>query len=386
MISATRTARIQSTADAQWLAERRLPGPLAQFVRGGSGRGATLAANVSAFDELAFRPRFATSLPEVDLATTVLGHPVSMPVLVAPMGGARLVHRDGDAGLACAAGSAGTICCVSSFTADPIEALTRVATGPVFFQLYYPGDLRRAEAVIDRVREAGAAALILTIDTPLVVAAERPIHRRVSAPVPRIRELPRLAPQVLRRPGWMVDFLRDGRRGMYSPMMSRDGALEPMWVVSKALMRRTPIWSDVAWARERFGGPVIVKGVVSAEDARRALDAGADAIVVSNHGGNALDDSPATIKILPEVVAAVDGRVEVLFDSGVRRAADVCKALALGARSVLLGRSLMWALGAAGRPGAAHMLELYRRGLTDHLRYLGCPSVAELDASYVRVA
>lgn len=379
--------KVRSVDDAEHLARRRLPPALVQRIEGGAGRGVTVAANTAAYDEVEFRPRAGvwSPLPERRLGTTVLGHRVSLPVLTAPITNLRVFHRDGEIGVARAAGDAGTVACISALTGFPIEMVAAAATGVLFFQLYYLGGRDAAEALIERVKRAGVRALLLNLGAPTWMRRERPLRERVPELRRGRRPLLRFAPQALAHPRWAAGFVRDGLP-FEAPMALRaDGRTMTIAQAQATLAHAPPTWADIGWIRELFDGPVIVKGILSADDARRAVAEGAAAVVVSNHGGNTLDGLPPSLKVLPEVAAAVGDEVEVLVDGGIRRGSDVAKALALGARAVLVGRSYVWAHATAGSDGVAHLLELLRRELDATLVILGCPSVDQLDESYLRL-
>jgi isopentenyl diphosphate isomerase/L-lactate dehydrogenase-like FMN-dependent dehydrogenase len=375
---------IRTVDDARYLAMRRLPPSLVNQIEGGSGLGTTLDANLAAFAQLEFNPRAAMSFPTRDLSTTVLGHAISMPLMLAPTANVRFYHPDGEPGLARAAGAAGTIACISSLTGYPIEEVVAASRHPVFFQIYYIGGRANVETMIERAKRAGVQALILTVDSAAWYMRERTARDRLQGPTLwNWRAFARFAPQVLRHPSWFSGFLRDGMRDQAPMALHANGRPFTSWEANATMACHTPVWDDVSWIRERFGGPVIVKGVISPEDARRAVASGASAIVVSNHGGNALDGTPPTLRMLPSIVDAVGDEVEVLLDSGVRRGGDVVKALALGARAVLVGRATLWSHAAAGSAGVRQMLEVFRRNIDRVLALLGCPSVHELDRSYV---
>ena len=382
-------SEIKSVSDARYFAERRVPKLVRDYMRAGSGTKVTLSRNTSAFDEVSLRPRAAVSPPERELGTTVLGHDVSMPVMIAPTGGGRLVHPDGELGGVRAAGSAGTIQWVTTFAGIPIEDITAAAPGPVFFQLYYPGSREAAEELIDRVKAAGCTALALTIDTivgprPEVPARGRITVYRAGATGRRpIMEYLRIATQLGIKPRWTARFLLDRGRGLRAAMVTEGGKPALLFRASEILMQRPPVWEDLDWIRERWGGPFVVKGIMTPEDARKAVELGADAIVVSNHGGNVLDGNASTISVLPSIVKAVDGRAEVLLDSGIRRGSDVVKAMAMGAKAVLVGRSWLWGVAAAGEAGVSAVLEVYRRQIMDTMASLGVSSVDELNESHV---
>jgi isopentenyl diphosphate isomerase/L-lactate dehydrogenase-like FMN-dependent dehydrogenase len=383
--------QIKSVDDAQYFAERRVPKPIKDYMRSGSGTRTTLSRNTQAFEEITFRPRAATIHPERDLRTTVLGQKLSMPVMIAPTGGGRLVHPAGEKAGARAAGAAGTVQWVTTFAGTPIEEIAAAATGPIFFQLYYPGSRDAAAELIERVRSVGCAALALTVDTAVGPRPEVPargrvtIYRAGATGLRPMMEYFRLARYFGSKPLWTSRFLKDGMQGLRAAMVMDEGRSALLFRASEILTRQPPVWDDIPWIKERWDGPLVIKGILTPEDARRAVQLGADAIVVSNHGGNVLDGDPATISVLGSIVDAVDGRAEVLFDSGVRRGSDVVKALAIGARAVLIGRSWLWGLAAAGEPGVSAVLEVYRRQIADTLGALGCGSVQELDRSFVRV-
>lgn len=385
-----RAAGITNVEDARYLAERRVPRLIADYMRAGTGTRSTLRANTEAFDEITFRPRVAVRNPVRDLRTTVLGHEISMPVMIAPTGGGRLVHPEGERAGARAAGGAGTIQWVTTFSGTTIEEITADAGGPIFFQLYYPGSREAAGDLIDRARACGCEALVLTVDSAVSPKPEIPVRGRVTiyrgaatglrSPMEYLRIIRHFG----RRPAWTARFLRDGQAGLRAAMVLEDGEPALLFRASQILMRQTPVWDDLPWVKERWGGPLVVKGILTVEDARRAVAGGADAIVVSNHGGNMLDGDPASVTVLADIVDAVGGEIEVLMDSGIRRGSDVVKAVAIGARAVLVGRSWLWGLAADGEAGVRAVLEAYRGQIDDSLGALGCPAIGDLDRSYVR--
>ena len=380
--------RIQSVQDARDFAERRVPKGIFQMFEAGSGSNATMEANERVFREVMFRPRAARFSPERDLRTTVLGHEISMPVYVSSVGFLKIGHRDGEAGVARAAGAAGTIQFVSGVTNTPIEEIMAAASGPVLYQLYYVGGRDASAPIIERVAEAGVAGLVLTVDTATVARPrDLPYRHRRSVPAGvNLREALRFAPQAVTRPGWTFDLLRDGVSEPEIAMGLRpDGSPMGLFEGIEKIYQRTPVWEDIPWIRERFDGPIVIKGLLTAEDARRAVDEGVEAIVVSNHGGNVLDGSVATLRALSDITDAVGDEIEVLFDSGVRRGTDVVKALALGARAVGLGRAYVYPLLAAGEPGVHHILGLFRQQIDEAMAFLGVESVHDLDPSYLEL-
>lgn len=379
-------SNISSVDDARYYAKRRLPRFLFQRYEAGSGIGTTVRANTQAFEEVTFRPRAATYFPQRSLGTRVLGLDIALPIMLAPVGILRAGHVDGELGVARAAGAAGTIQFVSGVAGSSIEEITAAASGPIFYQLYYMGGRASAEGMIDRARNAGCKALVITIDAQAGPSRERIVIERAYSPRSlRAGELLRVLPQVISKPTWLMDFLLS-RRGLVVPMAPlRDGKPLTIFELGPALFQRTPTWDDIPWIRSLWKGPLVIKGVLTVDDARRAVASGADAIVVSNHGGNGLDGSPATLRVLPSVVAAVGSQTEVWMDGGVRRGSDVAKAVALGAKAVLIGRAYVYGLMAAGQPGVGRILELMRNGLDETLSFLGCPSVEKLDPTFVEL-
>ena len=383
-------SKIQSVDDARELARRRLPKAIFQYYDCGSGSDVTNRANREAFEQVLFRPHVARWAPERSLRTSICGFDISMPVGVSSCGQLAIGHRDGECGVARAAGAAKTLMFVSGATSTPIEDIMAVATGPIFYQLYYLGGRAKSEAIIERVKKAGVKGLVLTVDSAMPSRGPKHMPYWERAYVPQgmgLGEALRFAPQALASPGWLWDFIRDG---MPEPMvaMALNDKGRPMHRFDggiKAMYKETPRWEDIPWIREHWDGPLIIKGILRVEDARRAVAAGADAVVVSNHGGNYLDSSMPSLRALPEIVDAVGKDIEVLFDSGVRRGIDVIRALALGARAAMLGRAYVWPHLAAGEAGVLHMLELFRQQIDDGLGFLGVTSLAELDRSYLDI-
>jgi isopentenyl diphosphate isomerase/L-lactate dehydrogenase-like FMN-dependent dehydrogenase len=381
-------SRIESVADARYFAEQRVPRGIFQMFEAGSGSNVTMRENARAFEQVMFRPRAAVFRSSRDLRTTVLGHEISMPAIVSSVGFLRAGHQDGEAGVARAAGAAGTIQFVSGVTNTPIEEIMAAATGPVFYQLYYIGGRDASASIIERVKEAGVSGLVLIADTPTTARPRDRLYpeRRGVPTAVNLREAIRFAPQALPKPRWLLDFLLAGGRAPEVAMGLRsDGTPMGLFEGIEKIYQQTPAWEDVPWIRDRWDGPLVIKGILTVEDARRAVDEGADAIVVSNHGGNVLDGSVPTLPVLPEIVEAVGDEIEVLLDSGVRRGTDVVKAVALGAKAVLLGRAYVYALLAAGEPGVRHMLELFRQQIDEALAFLGGESVRDLDPSFLEL-
>ena len=374
------TAWFETVAEAQRRARRRLPASVYGALLAGTEKGLTVSDNVAAFDEIGFAPHVA-GLPERrDQATTVMGQDLSMPVLISPTG-VQAVHPDGEVAVARAAAARGTVMSLSSFASKPIEEV--VAANPrTFFQVYWIGGRDQVAERIDRARTAGAAGLIATLDWTFSHGRDwgsPHIPERMT-----LREALRLAPQGLSRPRWLLSFARTGRLpSLTVPNMAPRDQAAPAFFAAYGQWMQSPLptWDDVAWMREQWRGLFMLKGITRIDDAKRAVDAGVTAISVSNHGGNNLDGTPATIRCLPAIAEAVGGQVEVLLDGGIRRGGDVVKALALGARAVMIGRAYLWGLAAAGQPGVENVLDLLRAGIDSALLGLGCSGIAELSAT-----
>lgn len=372
-----------SIADLRRLARRRLLRMVFDYIDGGAEDERTLRANEAAFAELTWRPRSAVVHPQVDLRTTVLGHELSMPVILAPVGSSRMFWPRGESEAAAAAGAAGTVYTLSTLSGTRLEEVREASAGPCWYQLYLCGGRDVGLAAVARAKAHGYSALVVTIDTPVAGMRERDVRNGASQLIARrFPDVVPFLPQVLAKPGWLIDFWRDGGLMSFPNIVLPEGPMR-YGDIAAQLAAAAVSWSDLAWIREAWGGPIVVKGVHTADDARKAVDAGADAVVVSNHGGRQLDGVAATLRVLPEVLEAVGRQVEVLVDGGVRRGADVAKAVALGAKAVLVGRAYAYGLGAAGREGVAKALEILRTELERTLKLLGCPAVAELDRSYL---
>jgi isopentenyl diphosphate isomerase/L-lactate dehydrogenase-like FMN-dependent dehydrogenase len=391
-----RSRRLGTVDEARRRACRRVPRIVFDYIDGGAGAESTMRANIAALEAVGFEPRMGVTrgIPGPDVSTTVLGRRLSMPVVVGPVGFTRVMEPGGDVAGARAAGAAGTGFVMSSMSAHtPSEVSAGFAgaagdTDRLWFQLYPLGGRRGAEKMIDRAAAAGFSSLVITVDTQIHGNRERDVRNRVSMPL-RLdaRTVARLAPGVVARPRWLLDAARDRFRFEIKAAAST-GSIEQPVSTEEALVEwaLSPLrWDDFPWIRERWPGPLVVKGVLSGDDARRAVDAGASAVVVSNHGGRQLDGMAATMPALVEVVDAVGDRTEVLVDGGIRRGADAVKAVALGARAVLIGRAWAYGLAAAGEPGVTQVLSVLRADVDRTLRLLGCPSVEALDRSYVRI-
>jgi heme/flavin dehydrogenase (mycofactocin system) len=367
----------ETVAVAQRRAKRRLPKSVYGALVAGAEEGLTVRDNVAAFSELGFAPHVA-GLPAMrEMSTSVMGVPISLPVIISPTG-VQAIHPDGEVAVARASAARGTVMGLSSFASKPVEEV--VAANPqTFFQMYWVGDRDAMAARMERARKAGAVGLIATLDWSFSFGRDWG-----SPHIPEtmtLREMIRLAPEALSRPAWLAEWLKTGHiPGLTVPNLPAGGEPAPTFFGAYAqwMQSTPPSWDDVAWLRSQWGGPFMLKGVTRIDDAKRAADAGVTAISVSNHGGNNLDGTPATIRLLPDIARTVGDQVEVLLDGGVRRGGDVAKALALGARAVLIGRAYLWGLAANGQAGVENVLDLLRSGLDSALLGLGHASISEL--------
>jgi L-lactate dehydrogenase (cytochrome) len=376
--------RIVNVEDLRRAAERRLPRAVFDYIDGGAEDERTLRENSDAFRRLAFRPKCAVATPNTETATSVLGTPISMPMLLGPVGSCRMFYPRGEEAAARAAGDAGTIYALSTLSGCRLEDVRAASKGTVWYQLYLCGGRDVATAALDRARAAGMSALVLTIDTPVAGMRERDL--RNGAKQMLTRKLMPMLPYVWQfasRPRWLAGFLRDGGLMKFPNVILPDEGPMPYADVGTALEQSVTTWQDLTWIRDAWKGPIVIKGIHTREDAKRAVDEGASAIVVSNHGGRQLDGVRATLDVLPEVVEAVGTRTEVLLDGGIRRGGDIVKALCLGARAVLIGRAYAYGLGAGGYEGVAYAIEILRTELVRTMKLLGCPSVHELNRSYL---
>ena len=370
-------AWFETVAEAQRRAQKRLPKSVYSALVAGSERGITLEDNTAAFAELGLSPRTAGMSATRDLSTRVLGQDIALPVLISPTG-VQAVHPDGEVAVARAAAARGTAMGLSSFASKPVEDV--VAANPqTLFQIYWSGTREQILQRLERARSAGCVGLIATLDWSFSMGRDwgsPRIPEKITA-----REVLRFAPQAITRPRWLADVMRTRWiPDLTVPNMAAPGQPSPTFfgVYGEWMQTPPPSWQDVAWLAEQWGGPFLVKGVTRVDEARRAVDAGATAISVSNHGGNNLDGTPATIRLLPSIADAVGEQVEVLLDGGIRRGSDVVKALALGARAVLIGRAYLWGLAANGQTGVENVLDLIRAGIDSAILGLGHTTIHDL--------
>ena len=378
--------RVVCIEDFRPIARQRVPKSVFDYLDGGAEGEVTLRENCRVFNDVTFRPRHAVAVASCSLCTRVLGFDLSLPFLLAPVGYSRLMHPGGEVAAARAAGRAGTGYILSTISGHKLEDVRAASTGPVFYQLYLMGGRGAAEAAIERARVAGFNALVVTIDTPVSGIRERDYRNGMKELISGgpFEKIP-FIPQILSRPGWLMSYLMDGGLpGLPNVIVPGKGQM-PLVDINAALAESAVTWADLRWIREVWNGPIVIKGVLTADDARRSIDEGAAAISVSNHGGRQLDGVPASLRALPEVVEAVKDRIEVLMDGGIRRGTDIAKALCMGARAVLCGRAYAYGLAAAGEAGVDRAIEILRVDLERTLRLLGCPSLTELDRSYVNV-
>ena len=368
----------ESVAEARRRARRRLPRPVFLALEAGAEAGVTRADNVAAFREIGFAPPRVAELPAArDLRTSVLGVDVALPVIASPVG-VQAVHPLGEVAVAMGTRDAGTAMGLSEFASKPVADVARVNPG-VFFQVHWSAGRQTLLDRALRARQAGAKALIVTLDWSFPGGRDwgsPAIPERLDAAA-----MLRYAPHVLTRPRYLGGWLRAGRLpDLTVPNFGPTGEPAPGFFAAYRSWQSVapPSWADIAWLRSRWDGPFLVKGVMRADDARRAVDAGATAISVSNHGGNNLDGTPASIRALPAVVSAVGDRAEVLLDGGIRRGGDVVKALALGARAVMIGRACLWGLAAGGPAGVRNVFDILRGGIDSALLALGRSSVHDL--------
>ena len=376
--------RVVNIEDLRRAAKRRLPRIVFDYIDGGAEDERTLRANCHAFEELRFRPRCAVATPACDLGVSVLGRFLSMPLILAPVGSSRLMYPRGEEAAASAAGAAGIAYTLSTLSGCRLEDVAAASKGTVWYQLYLVGGRDCALSAIERAKAAGFSALVVTIDTAVAGMRERDLRNGAKELLSgNLKSMLPFFGQLLTRPRWFAEFLADGGLMKFQnviipgkgPMLYAD--------VTAALENAVVTWEDLEWIRRAWSGPIVIKGIHIADDARRAVDAGANALVVSNHGGRQLDSVAPTLRILPDVVASVGDQVEVLLDGGIRRGGDIVKALCLGARAVMSGRAYAYGLGAAGGAGVARAIEILRADLIRTLKLLGCRSLAELDRSYV---
>jgi len=349
--------------DYEELARKKLSQPFFDYIAGGADDEVTLRRNREAFERIELKPRALVDVSVIDLSTNVLGQRVEMPVLLAPVAVQRLAHPEGELATARAAATAGTIMTLSTMASASIEEVAAASDGPKWFQLYVHRDREVSKRMVQRSEVAGYKAICLTVDVPRLGRRERDFRNRLEYP-----------PGVAHR-----NYIGE----VELPPLEVGAGESELSASADVLIDPSLTWDAIDWLRSFTSLPIILKGIMTADDARLALDHAASAIVVSNHGGRQLDGAPATIAVLPEVVAAIEGRCEVLLDSGIRRGTDVLKALALGANAVLVGRAYIWGLAVSGEAGVTQVLSMLRNELELAMALCGCRSVAEVSPEVV---
>jgi L-lactate dehydrogenase (cytochrome) len=372
--------------DLRRRAQRRLPRAVFDYLDGGAESETSLRENNRAFESVTFRPRNAMAVPQCDLRTKVLGAELSFPAILAPIGYSRLIHPAGECAASRGAGAAGTAYILSTISGHKLEDVRAASNGPVWYQLYLLGGRPAAEAALDRAWKAGFSALFVTIDTGTSGMRERDIRNGTGQLMGGnwIGMIPYLS-QFFSRPAWVAAYLMDGGLHKLPNVVIPGQGPMALIDVAVALSESVVTWQDFLWLRKVWPGPIVAKGVLTGEDARRAIDVGAAGVVVSNHGGRQLDSVSPTLRVLPEIVKAVNSQIEVLMDGGVRRGGDIIKAICMGARAVLVGRAYAYGLAAAGEPGVTRAIAILRADLERTMKLLGCASLSNLDQTYIDV-
>jgi heme/flavin dehydrogenase (mycofactocin system) len=377
-------AWFETVAEAERRSKKRLPKSVSLALRAGSEKGVSLQDNLAAFAELGVAPHVADLPAERDMTTTVMGQEISFPVLISPTG-VQAVHPDGEVAVARASAARGTAMGLSSFASKPVEEV--VAANPkTFFQIYWMGSRDQMSARLERARDAGCVGLIVTLDWSFS-------HGRDwgSPSIPDaidIRTMLKFAPEVIIKPRWLASWAKTmSLPDLGVPNVVPLGEPTPGFFPAYGEWMGTPppTWDDLAWLRSQWDGPFMLKGIMRLDDARKAVDVGATTISVSNHGGNNIDATPASIRALPAVVDAVGDQIEIVLDGGIRRGSDVVKAVALGAQAVMIGRAYLWGLAANGQAGVENVLDILRGGMDSMMRGLGRASLGELQPSDVLV-
>ncbi len=379
------STNVVNISDLRSLAKKRLPQMVFDYIDSGADREQTLSQNCTAFKEIYFRPRCAVATPSCDLNISVLDQEFKLPFILAPVGSSRMFYPKGEVVAAREAGIAGTGYTLSTLSGCRLEEVKQATNCPAWYQLYLLGGRDVAMQTIERAKSAGFSAIVVTIDTPISGLRERDVRNGTKQLLSRnpIQMLPYI-PQMLIKPCWLTQWLGDG--GLMSfPNVELETGPMGYTEIGPALEESVVTWEDLNWIREAWGGKIIVKGIHIGEDARKAIDLGVDAVVVSNHGARQLDSVAPTIQVLPEVVKAVNGEIDVLIDGGIRRGGDVVKALCLGAKGVLIGRAYAYGLAAGGGPGVAKAIEIIKTDILRTMKLLGCDSVKKLDRSFVTI-
>lgn len=374
-----------SVADLRAVAKRRLPGGVFDYIDGGAEDELTLSSNVEAFRRVRFQPRVLREMGDVDITSSLLGKPLSMPLVLAPTGFTRIADPAGELAVARAAGRAGIPYSLSTLGTRSIEEVAATGSPRLWFQVYVWRDRGLVAELVARAAEAGYEALCLTVDTAVLGKRERDVRRGFTLP-------PKLGLSTvfdgLAHPGWTWQFLKSEPIVFANVAGQEVGDGKDAISLAEYVSRQFDpglSWSDVEWLRSIWPGPIVLKGIQTTEDAVLAADQGVDAIALSNHGGRQLDSAPTPLGLLPGVAQAVGDRIEIICDGGVRRGSDIVKALALGAKACMAGRAYLYGLGAAGEAGVDHVLDLLASDMRRTMALIGCNSVGELGAEYVTI-
>lgn len=370
---------IVNLEDVRQGARRVLPRAVFDAIDGGATDELTLHENRAALDRIWLRPRALADVGRRDISTTVLGQRIAMPLMLDPCALARVCSPQGEVAVARAAGNVGTIYAVPMSSGFSLEQIAEAAKPPFWYQLYMQADRESTERLLERVEAAGAHALCLTIDSAVIHKRERDIHNHLTLPLKLSRGTILAAAS---RPGWSMGYLLGGlKRGQ---KIKIGGGFRALEAISRTVRDQAPVTvADVQWLRKMWNGRLVLKGVMRGDECRMLVDLGVDGLIVSNHGGRTLDGVPATIDILPEVIEAVGGSVEVFVDGGIRRGTDVVKALALGARACLIGRPYLFGLAIGGQAGVERVLEVLRAEIEQTMALVGCATVGDIDQSLV---
>ena len=375
--------RCYSIADLRELARRRIPAPVFHYLDGAAEDEVTLQQNRDAFADYRLVPRVLRDVSQVDTSTTILGQPSSLPLVMAPTGMSRLFHYRGEDAVCRAAKKAGLIYSLSTMSTFSIEEVAAISDGPLWFQIYVWRDREVLKSFIGRCRDSGYKALCLTVDVPVFGQRERDLRSGVTIP-PKLTL--RSLFDTLLRPRWLWHYLNSPRMELANVRghASVSGDAFVLAEYTNAQFDPSVDWRAAEWMVKQWGGDFAIKGIMSKEDALRAVDIGATAIIVSNHGGRQLDHAPASLDVLSEIVDAVGSRAEVILDGGVRRGTDVIKALALGAKACMIGRAYLYGLGAGGAAGVDRALDLLGAEIRRDMALMGVTSIAALNPSCLR--